>query len=285
MPRSSLRFRCGCTGSSSAGRSTCCSTPTTGASSVSSSAAATSARASCRSPPPSCGEDEIASLGAPAARGRRLLPSASVSLRLAASTGRSRPACCATSSRRGGSVEELVVERDGVARRIQPGRCVTPERPSRRNRATPGRSTLRRAAAPGRVASLASATGSSSRSSASSARSATSSTSPSTTRCSTRGSTTSLAATCSFLVAVTSNYTWNRLWTFRDQRGHVGVQGLRFFVVSLVVARREPRRCFTLLITLGARQVRRRRRSRSSLVTPLNFVGNKLWSFRRREHD
>ena len=43
-----------------------------------------------------------------------------------------------------------------------------------------------------------------------------------------------LAAACSFLVAVTNNYTWNRLWTFRGQRGHVGYQGLRFFVVSLL---------------------------------------------------
>src|ERR687885_2009257 len=43
-----------------------------------------------------------------------------------------------------------------------------------------------------------------------------------------------LAATVSFLVAVTNNYIWNRIWTFRDQRGHVGFQGLRFFVVALV---------------------------------------------------
>src|SRR5213080_490169 len=43
-----------------------------------------------------------------------------------------------------------------------------------------------------------------------------------------------MAATCSFLVAVTSNYIWNRLWTFREHRGHVGVQGMRFFLVSLV---------------------------------------------------
>src|SRR3954452_21920334 len=42
-----------------------------------------------------------------------------------------------------------------------------------------------------------------------------------------------VAATYSFLVAVTSNYTWNRLWTFRELRSHFGIQGMRFFVVSL----------------------------------------------------
>ena len=42
------------------------------------------------------------------------------------------------------------------------------------------------------------------------------------------------AATCSFLVAVTNNYTWNRLWTFHAQRGHYGWQGLRFLVVAAV---------------------------------------------------
>ena len=43
------------------------------------------------------------------------------------------------------------------------------------------------------------------------------------------------AATGSFLVAVTNNYLWNRLWTFRHRRGHFAYQGLRFFVVSLIV--------------------------------------------------
>src|SRR5437868_14199583 len=44
-----------------------------------------------------------------------------------------------------------------------------------------------------------------------------------------------LAATGSFLVAVTNNYLWNRLWTFRRDRGHFGHQGLPFFVVSVIV--------------------------------------------------
>ncbi len=39
---------------------------------------------------------------------------------------------------------------------------------------------------------------------------------------------------CSFLVAVTNNYLWNRLWTFRHQRGQLVHQGLRFLVVSTI---------------------------------------------------
>jgi putative flippase GtrA len=33
------------------------------------------------------------------------------------------------------------------------------------------------------------------------------------------------ARSCSFVVAVTNNYLWNRLWTFRSSRGHVYYQG------------------------------------------------------------
>jgi len=88
-----------------------------------------------------------------------------------------------------------------------------------------------------------------------------------------------LAATCSFLVAVTSNYTWNRIWTFRERRGRIAVQGMRFLIVSvgslcanLVV--------LDLLITLGAGKFVGQAIA-IVLVTPLNFTGNKLWSFRR----
>jgi putative flippase GtrA len=88
-----------------------------------------------------------------------------------------------------------------------------------------------------------------------------------------------LAATASFLVAVTNNYLWNRLWTFRDQRGHVAFQGLRFLTVALV-AYVANLGILTALISLGVDKVGAQAIA-IVLVTPLNFVGNKLWSFRR----
>jgi len=92
-----------------------------------------------------------------------------------------------------------------------------------------------------------------------------------------------VAATCSFLVAVTSNYTWNRLWTFRELRGHFGIQGMRFFVVS-VVALGANLLVLHLLIAYGGLDKLPAQAVAIVLVTPLNFVGNKLWSFRRRKH-
>jgi putative flippase GtrA len=87
-----------------------------------------------------------------------------------------------------------------------------------------------------------------------------------------------LAATCSFVVAVTNNYTWNRLWTFHAQRGHVGWQGLRFLVVALA-AYGVNLILLSALIALGVDKVLSQAIA-IVLVTPLNFVGNKLWSFR-----
>jgi putative flippase GtrA len=88
------------------------------------------------------------------------------------------------------------------------------------------------------------------------------------------------AATVAFLVAVTNNYTWNRLWTFHDQRGHAGWQGLRFLVVALV-AYLANLALLSGLIALGVDKVLAQAIA-VVLVTPLNFVGNKLWSFRVR---
>jgi putative flippase GtrA len=88
------------------------------------------------------------------------------------------------------------------------------------------------------------------------------------------------AATCSFLVAVTNNYTWNRLWTFRGQRGHVAYHGLRFFVVS-TIALGANLLVLHLLVSAGVGKVLAQAIA-IVLVTPWNFVGNKLWSFGRR---
>ncbi len=88
-----------------------------------------------------------------------------------------------------------------------------------------------------------------------------------------------VAATLSFLVAVTSNYTWNRLWTFRDRRRGVAAQGMRFFIVSLGSLGANLL-VLDALISLGAGKFVGQAIA-IVLVTPLNFIGNKLWSFRR----
>jgi putative flippase GtrA len=88
-----------------------------------------------------------------------------------------------------------------------------------------------------------------------------------------------LAETCSFLVAATWNYAWNRYWTFRAERGHFGYQGVRFLVVSGTVYGANTG-LLTLLVSLGAGKIVGQAIA-VVLVTPLNFLGNKLWSFRR----
>jgi dolichol-phosphate mannosyltransferase len=88
-----------------------------------------------------------------------------------------------------------------------------------------------------------------------------------------------LAAIGSFLVAVTNNYAWNRVWTFRHERGHVVHQGLRFLVVSSL-ALGANLLVLHALVSAGLGEVTAQAIA-IVLVTPVNFVGNKLWSFRR----
>jgi len=87
-----------------------------------------------------------------------------------------------------------------------------------------------------------------------------------------------IAATVSFLVAVVNNYLWNRAWTFRNQRGHFGYQGFRFFAVSTAVYAANILLLW-LLIALGLGEIVSQACA-IVLVTPINFLGNKLWSFR-----
>jgi putative flippase GtrA len=85
------------------------------------------------------------------------------------------------------------------------------------------------------------------------------------------------AAVLSFLVAVTNNYAWNRLWTFRHERGHVGYQGMRFLIVS-TLALGANLVVLQLLVDAGLDKIAAQAIA-IVLVTPVNFVGNKLWSF------
>jgi putative flippase GtrA len=85
------------------------------------------------------------------------------------------------------------------------------------------------------------------------------------------------AAICSFLVAVTNNYLWNRMWTFRDRRGHIGFQGMRFLVVS-TLALVANLLVLEVLVRIGFPEIVAQAIA-IVLVTPINFVGNKLWSF------
>ncbi len=87
-----------------------------------------------------------------------------------------------------------------------------------------------------------------------------------------------LAATASFLIAAANNYLWNRLWTFRDQRGHIGYQGLRFLIVS-GLAYGANLLFLSAFVSIGAGKIIAQAVA-IVLVTPINFVGNKLWSFR-----
>jgi dolichol-phosphate mannosyltransferase len=87
------------------------------------------------------------------------------------------------------------------------------------------------------------------------------------------------AAVCSFVVAVANNYAWNRMWTFRGERGHFYYQGLRFLIVSWCAL------AANLLVLRGLVALDLDKVAAQAIaivfVTPINFLGNKLWSFRR----
>ena len=88
------------------------------------------------------------------------------------------------------------------------------------------------------------------------------------------------AALVSFVVSAANNYWWNRHWTFSDQKGHFAHQGLRFFLVALAALAVNQLWLLVFLDWLGWGKVVSQAIA-VILVMPLNFLGNKLWSFRR----
>ena len=86
------------------------------------------------------------------------------------------------------------------------------------------------------------------------------------------------AAIGAFAVAVTNNFLWNRHWTFDAGAGPAGFQAARFLavsvgalVVNLVVL--ELLVSFADVAEVPAQAVA------VALATPVNFIGNKLWTF------
>lgn len=89
-----------------------------------------------------------------------------------------------------------------------------------------------------------------------------------------------LAAVGAFLVAVTNNFAWNRHWTFAAHDGHAGGQAARFLTVSAVAFLFNLAFLELLVSSLGVAEVPAQAIA-VAFATPLNFVGNKLWTFDR----
>jgi dolichol-phosphate mannosyltransferase len=87
-----------------------------------------------------------------------------------------------------------------------------------------------------------------------------------------------IGATMAFVVAVTNNFWWNRHWTFRARRGRPGFQAARFFTVS-VAAFLFAASVLELLVSVAGLPEVPAQAISIVAATPLNFVGNKMWSF------
>jgi putative flippase GtrA len=88
------------------------------------------------------------------------------------------------------------------------------------------------------------------------------------------------AAAVAFAVALTNNFVWNRHWTFRAGGGHAGFQAARFLTVSLTAFFFSLVVLEVLVSGVGVPEVPAQAAA-IVCATPLNFVGNRLWSFRR----
>jgi putative flippase GtrA len=88
-----------------------------------------------------------------------------------------------------------------------------------------------------------------------------------------------VANVIAWLVAVMNNFVLNRHWTFDARSGRAHAQAIRFLLVSLVAEA-----CSLLLLTLFVEVADVAKVPAQALAVagsmPLNFLGNKLWSFR-----
>ncbi len=87
------------------------------------------------------------------------------------------------------------------------------------------------------------------------------------------------SAVIAWIVSVLNNFWWNRHWTFGARQTHPSQQAVRFFAVSLIAFG------FTYLVLIGLVSGVGMTKVPAQAIaiaagTPLNFVGQKLWSFK-----
>jgi putative flippase GtrA len=88
-----------------------------------------------------------------------------------------------------------------------------------------------------------------------------------------------VAAVAAWLVAVANNFILNRHWTFDARDGLARFQAIRFLVVSLAAFAFSLLLLTLLVEVAGVPKVPAQALAVVG-ATPLNFLGNKLWSFR-----
>jgi len=86
------------------------------------------------------------------------------------------------------------------------------------------------------------------------------------------------AAIGAFCVAVSSNFFWNRHWTFAAGHGHAGFQAARFFAVSIAALAINLVVLEVLVSSAGLGELSSQAIA-VAVAMPFNFLGNKLWTF------
>jgi putative flippase GtrA len=87
-----------------------------------------------------------------------------------------------------------------------------------------------------------------------------------------------LAFALAFVLAATSNFVWNRVWTFRVRHGVPHHQYVRFLTVSAMAL------CLDLVVLRGLVEAAGMAKVSAAalailVATPVSFLGNKLWTF------
>jgi len=89
-----------------------------------------------------------------------------------------------------------------------------------------------------------------------------------------------LASPIAYFIATTNNFWWNRHWTFGQKRdAHPAEQAWKFYAVSLVSFGFNYVILVSLVRATGMEKVLAQAIANAA-ATPINFLGQKLWSFR-----